>query len=428
MTTSPATLADWLSYLEQLHPTEIELGLARVAAVRDALGQTPSFPVITVGGTNGKGSVCAMLTAMLRAAGYRVGTYTSPHLLAYNERVALDCVPVGDAPLCAAFARVEAARGGTSLTYFEFGTLAAMDVFMMSGVDVAVLEVGLGGRLDAVNIYEPAASAVVNVGLDHEAWLGNSREKIAFEKAHIFRSGKPALCADAEPPQALLDVAQEQGADLQLIGRDFGYRLEGEGQQWMCRTRSHERHALPLPALRGAYQLGNATLAIALLDTVSDVLPVSLGAIKRGLIEVDWPARCQVLPGRPQVVLDVAHNPHAATVLRQALEQMGFAQRTHAVFGAMADKDVAGVVRLLCDRIDVWHVASPQIARAASAAQLAAMIREVQPSAVVHELENVAQAWCSACETAGEADRILVFGSFYTVAEVMTARSQSDAR
>ncbi|UXY13740.1 bifunctional tetrahydrofolate synthase/dihydrofolate synthase [Chitiniphilus purpureus] len=417
------TLEAWLAHLEQLHPAAIELGLARVAQVRDALGLAPGFPILTVGGTNGKGSVCAMLSAMLRAAGFKVGTYTSPHLLRYNERVRIDLEPADDARIVAALAAVEAARADTSLTYFEFGTLAAMHQFIAAGVDVAVLEVGLGGRLDAVNVFEPDVAAVVSIDLDHQSFLGNTREAIAFEKAGIYRPGKPALCADPDPPQTLLDVAAQQGADLQLIGRDFSWRKEAEGNQWSCRTRSGTRHALPLPALRGPYQLDNAALAIAMLDTLRERLPVSLGQIKRGLLEVEWPARCQVLPGRPQTVLDVAHNPHAARALRQALDGMGFAANTHAVFGAMADKDVAGVVAQLADRVDHWHLAAPQTARAAPAEALQGHIGALAPRAGITCHGSIAAAYRAACEAAGEADRILVFGSFYTVAEVMAART-----
>ncbi|GAA5786505.1 bifunctional tetrahydrofolate synthase/dihydrofolate synthase [Chitiniphilus shinanonensis] len=421
---SADTLEAWLHHLEQLHPSAIDMGLERVARVRDALGLVPGFPVLTVGGTNGKGSVCAMLTAMLRAAGFKVGTYTSPHLLHYNERVRIDLVPAADVAIVAALGAVEAARGEVSLTYFEFGTLAAMKQFIDAGVDVAVMEVGLGGRLDAVNVFDPDVAAVVNVDLDHQSYLGDTREKIAFEKAGIFRPGKPALCADPNPPQALLDVAAQQGADLQLIGRDFSWQKEGEGNQWMCATRAGRHHALPLPALRGPYQLGNAALAIAILDSVRDRLPVGLGHIKRGLLEVEWPARCQVLPGRPQTVLDVAHNPHAAHALRQALDGMGYAADTHAVFGAMADKDIAGVVGILADRIDHWHVAAPDIARAAGAEALAGLVRQHAPRARVTQYQSIGEAYAAACEAAGEADRILVFGSFYTVAEVMAARER----
>jgi dihydrofolate synthase / folylpolyglutamate synthase len=419
------SLDAWLSYLEQLHPSAIDMGLTRVANVRDAMGLKPDFPVLLVGGTNGKGSVCTMLSSVLHAAGYKVGTYTSPHLLHYHERVAINLQPASDADIVASFQTIEAARGEISLTYFEFGTLAAMQQFMAAGVDVAVLEVGLGGRLDAVNVFEPLASAVVNVGLDHQSYLGDTREAIGFEKAGIYRANKIAICADPEPPLSLINEARRIGADLQLIGQDFGFEKQAEGQQWTWWNKNGvRRHALPFPALRGQYQLGNAAVVLALLDAVKDVLPIGIGDIKRGLLEVELAARFQVLPGRPAVVLDVGHNPHAAKVLRANLDSMGFYPVTHAVMGMMADKDIAGVVALLADRIDVWHLAAPQLPRAASPEQLANIVSSLTPRAQINIYENVELAFTAACKLATESDRILAFGSFYTVAEVMATRER----
>ncbi|AMC34328.1 bifunctional tetrahydrofolate synthase/dihydrofolate synthase [Janthinobacterium sp. B9-8] len=419
------SLDAWLSHLEQLHPSAIDMGLERVARVRDALGLKPDFPVLLVGGTNGKGSVCTMLSSILCAAGYKVGTYTSPHLLHYQERVAINLVPAADAAIVASFQAIEVARADVSLTYFEFGTLAAMQQFMVAGVDVAVLEVGLGGRLDAVNVFEPFASAVVNVGLDHQAYLGDTREAIGHEKAGVYRPGKIAICADPEPPHTLIAEAQRMGANLQLIGQDFGFEKQAEGQQWTWWNKAGvHRHALPFPALRGQYQLGNAAVVLALLDAVKEVLPVAIGDIKRGLLEVELAARFQVLPGRPAVVLDVGHNPHAAKVLRANLDSMGFYPVTHAVMGMMADKDIAGVVELLADRIDVWHLAAPQLPRAAAPEQLAKLVGKLAPLAKINIYENVPLAFTAACKLAEESDRILAFGSFYTVAEVMATRER----
>ena len=419
------SLDAWLSHLEQLHPSAIDMGLERVIRVRDVMGLTPDFPVLLVGGTNGKGSVCTMLSAVLSAAGYKVGTYTSPHLLHYNERVAINLVPASDSAIVDSFRAIETARGETSLTYFEFGTLAAMQQFIAAGVDVAVLEVGLGGRLDAVNAFEPLASAVVNIGLDHQSYLGDTREAIGHEKAGIFRQGKIAICADPEPPASLIAEAARRGAHLQLIGQDFGFEKQAEGQQWSWWNKAGvRRHALPFPALRGQYQLGNASVVLALLDALKEVLPVGVGDIKRGLIEVELAARFQVLPGRPAVVLDVGHNPHAAKVLRANLDSMGFYPVTHAVMGMMADKDIAGVIELLADRIDIWHLAAPQLPRAAKPEQLAEIILSLAPRAQVKTYENVASAFTDACKAAGEGDRILAFGSFYTVAEVMATRER----
>lgn len=417
-----ATLAAWLAHLESLHPNAIDMGLTRVAKVRDAMGLTPSFPVITVGGTNGKGSVCAMLSAILKAAGYRVGTYTSPHLLRYNERVTIDLQPANDESLLAGFRAVEAARGETALTYFEFGTLAAMKQFSDAGVDVAILEIGLGGRLDAVNVFEPDAAAVVSVALDHESYLGHTREDVGFEKAGIYRAGKTAVCADIEPPQSLLDHAVAIGADLQLIGRDFGFLRQDEDRQWSWWGPGGASYSgLPFPALLGDYQLGNAATALALLEAMKSRLPVGIDAVRHGLQEVAWPARFQVLPGCPTVILDVGHNPHAAHGLCTNLDSMGSYTRTLAVFGMMQDKDIAGVVTQLADRVECWHVAAPALPRAASAAALADVIRSLAPAALVECHESIAQAWNVACKEAGENDRILAFGSFYTVAEVMAA-------
>lgn len=418
-------LPEWLAYLEALHPVAIDMGLDRVKTVQQRLALYPPCPVITVAGTNGKGSVCAMLTRILSLAGYKVGTYTSPHLLHYNERIAINGTPVSDEAIVSSFAAIEAVRDTVSLSYFEFGTLAAVHQFMVQQVDVMVLEVGLGGRLDAVNIFEPSVSAVVTIGIDHQAYLGDTREAIAVEKAGVYRANKPALCADPRPPQTLIDTANTIGADLQLIGRDFGFEMQAEGQQWVWwNTQGVRKNALPIPALRGKYQMANAALALGLLEAVKSDLPVSLGDIKRGLLEVEWPARFQVLPGRPTVVLDVAHNPHAAAVFRASLDNMGFHPVTHAVLGMMQDKDITGVIDLVADRIDVWHLAAPKLPRAAQSDHLAEIILKQAPRAQVRQYDSVEKAYHAACEAANEADRILVFGSFFTVAEVMQARGQ----
>ena len=363
---TPATLADWLAHLENLHPlgqAGIELGLERVRQVKDALAQVQHCPVITVGGTNGKGSTCAYLQNILLRAGYKVGCYTSPHILAYNERVRLNGVPVDDAALCAAFAKVEAARlaSGVALTYFEFGTLAAWEVFAAAGVEAVVLEVGLGGRLDAVNAYEPDVSIVTTVALDHTDWLGPDRESIGFEKAGIFRAGKPALCADPQPPQRLLDHAAAIGADLRLIGRDFGFERPGAEAaenrlqwRWWCRSGAQVvRRSLAYPGLRGPTQLFNASVALAALEAIAEQLPVTMQAIRPGLIETELSGRFQVVPGKPAIVLDVGHNPQAVKVLADNLSNMGFFDRTRAVLGMLADKDIAGALAPLKDRVDV---------------------------------------------------------------------------
>lgn len=428
-------LARWLCHLEALHPrgqAGIELGLERVAAVRDRLAQVPVVPVITVGGTNGKGSVCAYLEHILAFAGYRVGCYTSPHLLRYNERVRVDRVPLDDAALCAAFARVEAARirpTEVPLTYFEFGTLAAWEAFVQAGVDVIILEVGLGGRLDAVNAYDADCALVTGIALDHTDWLGPTREHIGFEKAGIFRPGRPALCGDPEPPSSLRDHAAAIGADLQILGRDFGYF--GDRTQWTWWGRKvppaadgsvQRRGGLAAPGLRGTRQLGNAALVLAALDTLRSRLPVDMQAIRRGLIEVELAGRCQVLPGRPSLVLDVAHNPQAVAALAESLGDMGFAPRTHAVVGMLADKDIEAALRELSGKVDHWYVAGLDVPRAAPVARIEAAARAAGGGVSCHP--DPAAALAAAQSAAGEDDRILVLGSFHTVAAAMQTLSR----
>jgi dihydrofolate synthase/folylpolyglutamate synthase len=418
------SLADWLAHLESLHPkgqAGIELGLDRVSGVKAQLGQVQQCPVIIVGGTNGKGSTCAYLEHILSYAGYRTGCYTSPHLLAYNERIRLDRLPVDDAPLCEAFARVEAARiaaGDVALTYFEFGTLAAWEVFAAANVDVAILEVGLGGRLDAVNVYEPDVSVVTGVALDHTDWLGPDRESIGHEKAGIYRAGKPAVCADPQPPKSLLGHAAAIGADLQLIGRDFGYF--GDKMQWTWWGRNQiRRGGLANPGLRGVRQLVNAAAALAVLDAIKGRLPVDMQSVRRGLIELELAGRFQLVPGKPAVVLDVAHNPQAVEVLASNLGDMGFYAGTHAVVGMLADKDIAGALAALKDRVTHWYLAGLEVPRGASAETLAVVAESL--GGTVTCFDDVGSAFVAARKAAGENDRILAFGSFYTVAAVMRA-------
>ncbi len=350
-----ANLSDWLQYLESIHATAIDMGLDRVRQVADRMALSLPGIKFVVGGTNGKGSTCAMLEAILLAAGYKVGLYTSPHLIDFNERARVNGQIASDQDLIAQFQAVEAARGDVSLTYFEFTTLAILRLFSQSRLDAVVLEVGLGGRLDAVNIVDADCAIVTSVDLDHTDWLGDTREKIGFEKAHIYRSGRPAICSDPVPPQSLLDYVQEIGADLWLFGRDYNY--SGDRQQWAYGGREQRRSAMAYPALRGANQLLNASAALAALESVRDRLPVQQQAVRLGLLQASLPGRFQILPGQPTVILDVAHNPHAAAVLAQNLDNMGFHPYTHAVFGMLNDKDLAGVVAKLGSRIDYWYCA-----------------------------------------------------------------------
>jgi len=419
----PNTLADWLSYLESLHPKTIALGMERVAQVKQRLSLNPDFPVITVGGTNGKGSVCAMLEAILHAAGYRVGCYTSPHLLRYNERVRIAKQQASDAELCAAFEKIERARGDTPLTYFEFGTLAAMQCFIERGVEVAILEVGLGGRLDAVNVFDSDCAVVTSVDIDHTDYLGETREQIAFEKAGIFRSGHVAVCADGDVPQAIRAHARQSGAELWCIGGEFGFAAH-QGQ-WDYRSKVGARNALPYPALRGAFQLNNASAALAALEALKERLPVSMEAVRRGLVEVQLAGRFQVVPGRPQLILDVAHNPHAARSLAQNLAGMPPCPRTFAVFAMLRDKDMAGVVKALDPFVDAWRVAGIDAPRGAGAAELVQVLQECGVRGTVQSFANVTSALRHAYNATDENDRIIAFGSFYTVAEAMQARGLS---
>ena len=422
-----AGLAEWLARIEAGHPRGsdgIELGLDRVAAVKEALGQHKTCPVILVGGTNGKGSTCAMLERVFASAGYRVGLYTSPHLLQYNERVRIALQSVSDDALCTAFARVEAARNAHSLTYFEFGTLAAWEVFAAEALDVVILEVGLGGRLDATNVYDPDVSVVTTVDLDHMEFLGSNREAIGREKAGIFRPSIPVVCGDQNPPASLVAHALEIGAPLFQMGRDFGY-LRQE-QQWLFWTQGHgskessRRGGLAHPGLRGTNQLANAATTLQVIDLLHDCLPVAMKDVRQGLIDVELAGRFQVLPGRPTIVLDVAHNPQAARTLADNLGNTGFHPRTFAVFGMLADKDIDQVIDAVKGQITDWLPVTLEGRRAASADFLAKRLAATQ-STIAGQFDSPVHALRYAQEQAGEDDRILVFGSFLTVAAVLAA-------
>ena len=404
------------------------MGLERVGEVKKGMGLQPQCPVVVVAGTNGKGSVCAYLSQIYTQAGFKVGTLTSPHLLRYNERIAVNTRPVEDAAIVASFERIEAARAGISLTYFEFNTLAAVDIFIREKVDVMVLEVGLGGRLDAVNVFDADCAVVTSVDLDHQAFLGDTVEQVAFEKAGVFRSGKPAICGQTPPPESLRRHAWEIGAELLLIKRDFDFSTL-ENVQWSYRYhpqnsdgRTRNRNALPFPALRGAYQLSNAACALTVLECLGDRLPVDIAAIKRGLLLVENPGRFQVLPGRPLTVLDVGHNPHAARALRRSLINLMFAEKRTAVFSILADKDIDGVLDIVKDQFDEWHIAPLDVPRGMTAE---ALVRKLAEHGIenVKVFENIEKAYRAALEKAGENDRIVVFGSFHTVAAVRAALS-----
>lgn len=411
---SARSLAGWLEYIERQHPQAIALGLERVAEVFSRLRIKVSCPILTVGGTNGKGSTCAMLEAVLRSAGYRTGLYTSPHLLRYNERVRICGREADDAALCEAFAAVESARGTVPLTYFEFGTIAAFVIFSKENIEAAILEVGLGGRLDAVNALDADCAVLTSVGIDHVEFLGDSREAIGSEKAGIFRPGRPAVVADPQPPNGVLEEIRRVGARPILIGRDFGYRVQGT--QWSYWGPAGKRTGLAHPALRGAIQLRNASAAFAALDSLRERLPIAMQDVRRALAEVVLPGRFQVMPGRPQVIFDVAHNPEAAAVLAANLSDSGFSPETIAVFGMLRDKDIAGVVRAVAPRITRWHLATLPGPRGADAGFLSSIFLDMQIRTPIVEHDTVAAALAAARNEAGESDKIVVFGSFLTVA------------
>jgi len=418
------TLAEWLDHLEKAHPTVIELGLQRVGKVRHDLGIRFDCPIIIVGGTNGKGSTCAMLESILMQGGYQVGLYTSPHLIDFNERARINGISLLDQDFVTAFGCVEQARDDISLSYFEFTMLGCMKLFADAQLDVVILEVGLGGRLDAVNIFDADVSIVTSVDIDHVEYLGNTREAIGFEKAGIFRTGKPAICSDPSPPQSLIDHAREIDADLWLFGRDFNY--SGDTLQWNYAGRSQRRNSLAYPSLRGANQLLNASAALAALEALKDRLPLGAQEVRNGLVMIDLPGRFQVLPGKPTVILDVAHNPHAAATLQQNLGNMGFHPYTWAVFGAMQDKDIAGVISKLKDQVDHWCVTDLPLPRGASAEHLKNLLIEqnvlTDPERTIQCFNNPGDAYTFALSKAGETDRIAVFGSFLTVAGVIERR------
>jgi dihydrofolate synthase/folylpolyglutamate synthase len=412
-------LDEWLAHCERLHPKTIDLGLERVQAVARRMGLRFDCPVITVAGTNGKGSTCAMLEAIALQAGWRTGVYTSPHLVHFEERCRIGGEIVQAAALVPHFERVEAAREGAALTYFEFTTLAILGLMAASGLDVAILEVGLGGRLDAVNAIDPDCSIITSIDLDHMEFLGPDRESIGREKAGILREGRPAIVSDPMPPHSILQYAAAIGADLWLLGRDFNF--SGDKQQWAWAGRGRRYPGLAYPALRGANQLLNASGVLAAFEALRQRLPVTAQAIRNGLAMVELPGRFQILPGEPTLVLDVAHNPHSVAALTANLDAMGFYPTTHAVFGAMGDKDLAPMLAKIGPLVDRWYFTDLPTPRAASARSLLEKWQAVPGRREVPASTHASpeEALRAAAATAEPADRILVFGSFYTVGGVL---------
>ncbi len=420
------SLADWLAHCNAMHPKTMDLSLERTQEVARRLGIQFTVPVIVVAGTNGKGSTCAMIDSMARHAGYRVGVYQKPELVHFTERCRIGGQPVTEEALTTQFAAVEAARGELTLTQFEFTTLAIVRLLSMADLDLIVLEVGLGGRYDSVNAFDADVSVITSIDLDHMQWLGPDRESIGLEKAQIMRSGRPVIVSDPAPPQSVVKHAQDVGADLWLVGRDFSF--EGDRQQWGWNARHGEfkrRYSgLSYPALRGANQLLNAAGAIAALLALKDRLPINAQAVRTGLAMVDLPGRFQIVPGQPTLVLDVAHNPHSVAALAVNLDAMGYFPQTHAVFGAMADKDIASMLHHMVPLVDVWYCCDLPLERAAKAVDLAQVVCHLAAGRIggppqVHTHGGPSAALRAAAAAADPVDRIVVFGSFLTVGGVL---------
>ncbi|WP_342450093.1 bifunctional tetrahydrofolate synthase/dihydrofolate synthase [Thiorhodococcus minor] len=416
MKACPDTVQAWLEWQLSIHPKQIELGLARVDQVwRRLRSERLGCPVITVAGTNGKGSCVAMLEAMALAAGYSCGSYTSPHLVDYNERVKRDGRPVSDATLCRAFERVEAAREHVALTYFEFGTLAALEIFAREEPDLLVLEVGLGGRLDAVNIIDPDVSVVTSIGRDHTAWLGDSLDAIAREKAGIFRAGRPAIIGQWDAPAALRGAAEERAAQPIQLGREIA--IEPAESGWMLRGMGERRLALPLPAMRGRFQLDNAASAITALQCLAERLPISAAALRKGLGRALVPGRFQVVPGEVTWILDVAHNGEAARALAANLEDFHCSGRVRAVLAVLADKRPEAIVGPLRPWVGDWFLAQSDDARAMSVDALGQRLDPVLGEAIAGLYQDVGSAIETALAASRPGDCLLVVGSFTTVGQ-----------
>ncbi len=426
MSTAPLTLEDWLAHCERLHPKNIDMGLDRVREVAVRMGLRFDCPVITVAGTNGKGSTCAMLEAVALQAGFRPGVYTSPHLVDFEERCRIHGEIAAAADLVPHFEAVERARtagGEVSLTYFEFTTLAILRLMSQARLDVAILEVGLGGRLDATNVVDADCAVITSIDIDHVEFLGPDRESIGREKAGIMRAGRPVVVSDPMAPQSVIDHAQAIGADLWRFGHDFNF--SGDKQQWSWAGRGRRYAGLAYPALRGANQLVNASGALAALEALRDRLPITAQAVRTGLAMVELPGRFQIVPGQPTLVLDIAHNPHSVAALTANLDAMGFFPTTHAVFGAMTDKDLAPMLAKIAPLIDRWYFTDLPTPRAESAAGLQQKWNALQMVAGGRRTVRTSlhaspeQALHAAVEAADPTDRIVVFGSFYTVGGVL---------
>ncbi|MGZ4997355.1 MAG: bifunctional tetrahydrofolate synthase/dihydrofolate synthase [Methylobacter sp.] len=412
------SLQDWLKWQESLHPLVIDLGLERASQVFRALN--PDYikpPTITVAGTNGKGSSVAYLESIYTAQGYRVGTYTSPHILKYNERIKINGKPVSDDTICEAFTRIESVRGDTSLSYFEFGTLAALDIFQRAGVDVQLLEVGLGGRLDAVNIVDPDVALITSICIDHIEWLGGTREAIGREKAGIFRAATPAIIGDPDPPESLRQSAIERHALSYCIGKDFGYKKQAIGWDWYFADR--QMLQLPEPGLKGEHQYRNASAVILAVTQMAETLPVTEASIKQGLKNVHLAGRFQLIDGEIPVLLDVGHNPQAVRTLAEYVTTVFPDRRIHAVFSMMKDKDIAGVLEIMNHVVYDWFFAPLANPRAATESVMRDIFSQSSVTNVSFGFSGFNEAFLAAKHQSQQGDLLLVFGSFFLVSECL---------
>ena len=413
-------LQEWLDWQQTLHSQKIELGLERIAEVANVMGvTTPKYKTIVVAGTNGKGSIVSTLESIYHHAGYRVGGYTSPHLLHYNERIRVQQQNSKDDELCSAFDKVDRARGDTSLSYFEFGTLAAMQIFSESDLDIALYEVGLGGRLDAVNILDSDLAFVTSIGIDHVQWLGSTRESIGYEKAGVFRSNHTAICGDANPPESLLNYAKELGTDLRLINQHFSFHKQ-EGDEWSFTSEDVKWENLPMPSLFGDAQLGNAATALMGVVCMDHKVPVTRESIDRGLTNISLPGRFQRIQGPCEIILDVAHNLDSAKALVKNLNALEPATKTIAVFAVLADKDVCGIIECVGGIFDEWHVSQLKSERALKKEDLKKQLDGCCDNCLIHLHDSISDAYLAAKDGVDPAMRIVVFGSFLTVAEVLS--------
>lgn len=419
MTTEFKTLDEWLQWQMTLHPQEIDLGLERCRAVAQRLNLlSPPFPVVTVAGTNGKGSSVALLESIFSSAGYRVGCYTSPHLLRYNERIRIAGHEVSDEALCQAFATVDAARQTVSLTYFEFGTLAALVLFHQEALDIVILEVGLGGRLDATNLVAATCALVTPIGIDHVEWLGPDRESIGFEKAGIFRTQQLAVCNEAQPPLRLLEHARQLSTALHCVERDYHY-TQISTTRWAWQGPRHQYTDLPVPNLLGSFQVANAAGVLMVVELLQSIRPVPVTALRRGLISVNLRGRFQMLSTPVSTILDVAHNPLGVEVLKQTLKEIPCHGETHALVGILRDKDQATMLKTLLDTVDQWHLAPLDTPRSAKVEDLMIHLKNLGVTKI-HSYPSVTAAYTHICQHIHPDARLVVFGSFFTVAEVLS--------